>query len=308
MLQLKRILFPSDFSRCADQAFTHALYLAEQYKAELHMLHAIVLHEDDPHNPAHHFPDVKEIYGKLKEIANARMKLVIDDLTVRELKIKHAQVRGIASAPVILDYADENKIDFIVMGTHGRRGVGLVLLGSVAEEIIRLSACPVLTIREQKKPKSIEAIEQILVPVDFSGHSRKALSYAKEIAAAYDARLRLLHVVEKPLSPFFYAAEAPALFELSPKVEKKSSQALENLFREAGGPEVSADFVVMEGRAARDIIRDAKESEADLIVIATHGLTGIELFFMGSVTEKVVRRSPCPVLTVKVYGKNLIEQ
>ena len=73
MIQLRKILFPTDFSPCADQALDHALHLAQQYQAELHMLHAIVLHEDDPHNPAHHFPNLNEIHKRLQDLAHEKM-------------------------------------------------------------------------------------------------------------------------------------------------------------------------------------------------------------------------------------------
>jgi len=104
MKQLKKILFPTDFSRCANQALSRAHSLAKQYGAELHMLHGIVLHEDDPHHPAHHFPDVDEIHARLKNSAEKQM-----DSTLTAygdgIQVVKAQDRGIGAAPVILDYA-----------------------------------------------------------------------------------------------------------------------------------------------------------------------------------------------------------
>ena len=307
MLRIEKVLYPTDFTRCAGQALTHALYLADAYRAELHMLHAIVLHEDDPHNPSHHFPDAKVVYEKLKEIANVRMKSVIDDLTVRELKIKRTQERGVAPGPVILDYAGEHDVDLIVMGTHGRRALGHMVLGSVAEEVVRFSKCPVLTVREQKKPKPIEAIEKVLVPIDFSDHAGKALSHAKVIAKRYEAKLHLLHVVEAIPNPYFYVGDHHSLYDLIPDIEEKSSLHMKKLFADTPGPEVPFEVSVIGGRATSDIVTFAKDEGTDLIVIATHGLTGLAHLFLGSVAERVVRRAPCPVLTVKPFGKSLVE-
>ncbi len=81
-------------------------------------------------------------------------------------------MRGFSTAPAILEYAKHNDIDLIVMGTHGRRGLGHLFLGSVAEEVVRLSSVPVLTVRERETPKPFEKMRRLLVPLDFSQHAR----------------------------------------------------------------------------------------------------------------------------------------
>ena len=305
MIQLKKILFPTDFSRCANQAFWRAIYLARKYQAELFMLHAIVLHDDDPHNAASLFPDIEDIHKKLKEIGHEKMDIVIESYHADDINIKKADERGIAPASVILEYTQENDIDLIVMGTHGRRGLGHLFLGSVAEEVVRLAKCPVLTIREIKDPEPAEELNRILVPIDFSDYARQALMNAKEIAAAYDARLQLLHVVEQTIHPSFYVSGKTSIFDLMPHIKVKSTEAMERMLKETKGPKVVADIHVIEGYAPRDIVKFAKSHETDLIVIATHGLMGIEHLLLGSVAEKVIRMAPCPVFTVKAFGKSL---
>jgi len=306
MKNLKKILIPTDFSRCAQQALPQALYLAEKYQAELHQLHAIVLHAEDPHNPAFHFPNLEEIHSRLKELASQKMLAELEAQQANLPTIQSVQMRGITAAAVILEYAQDNDIDLIVMGTHGRRGLEHLLLGSVAEEVIRLASCPVLTIREKKQAMPVEALKKILVPLDFSEYSQQALCYAKEIAIVFSARLQLLHVIEETIHPSFYASGINSIFKLMPDIKAKTTTAMQNLLKETAGPPVEADFNILEGRAARDIVQFAEENSSDLIVIATHGLTGIEHFLLGSVAEKVVRRAPCPVFTVKAFGKSLI--
>lgn len=306
MIGLKKILSPTDFFPCSDQALSHALFLARQYGAELHMLHAIVLHEDDPHHPAYHFMDVGEVYDHLKSLASAEMNAAVGGHKESGLDVTVVQERGISAADVILEYAAGQDIDLIVMGTHGRRGLGHLFLGSVAEEVVRLSPCPVLTIREREEPQKIEKIDRVLVPVDFSEHARSALRHAREIAAVYGAGLQLLHVIETALQPTFYTTGKTSAMELRPDIEDKSKEAMQKLFDEAAGPEVATDLHVVEGHAARDIVRFAEDTASDLIVIATHGLTGIRHLLLGSVTEKVVRTAPCPVFTVKAFGKSLV--
>lgn len=307
MIGLKKILYPTDFSRCARQAQDHALYLAGQFKAELYMLHAIVLLEDDPHNPAHHFPDPGEIHERLKTLASAKMTEALESHGKQDVRIVMEQERGISPAEVILEYAAKKDVDLVVMGTHGRRGLGHLFLGSVAEEVVRFSPCPVLTIRERKEPGQVHMVERILAPVDFSDHAKSAVSNAKEIAATYGAKVDLLHVIEEVVHPTFYGTGATSIVELRPTIIPKSKEVMERIFREAPGPEVEAEYHVVEGRASGDIIKFAEDHRSDLIVIATHGLSSVEHLLLGSVTEKVVRQAPCPVFTVKAFGKSLIK-
>lgn len=302
MLKIKRILWPTDFSRCAQQAFGHAVHLAREHNAELHVLHALVLLQDD----SHHLPNKEEINQQIKALASGRMTEALGALAAGDIKIKQAHVRGISTAPAILDYAKENDIDLIVMGTHGRRGLGHLFLGSVAEEAVRHAVCPVLTIREQQEPMPVDTMHRILVPVDFSAYSERALIHAKEIAASFDARLQVLHIIEEFIPPTFYMSTGAAAVTFSPELKAKTKEALLELLQDTDGPEVQADFYVLEGNAAHDIVDFAKEKKSDLIVIATHGRTGLEHLLMGSVTEKVVRRAPCPVFTVRTFGKSLV--
>ena len=132
------------------------------------------------------------------------------------------------------------------------------------------------------------------------------MRYAKQIAASYYARLQLLHVIEEVIHPSFYALEKLHGDAFALSVQQKAKESLEQFHEETKGPELTAEIHVIDGRAAADITECAKELASDLIVIATHGLTGIEHLLMGSVTEKVVRRASCPVFTVTVFGKNLI--
>jgi nucleotide-binding universal stress UspA family protein len=193
------------------------------------------------------------------------------------------------------------------MGTHGHRGLGHFLLGSVAEEIIRLARCPVLTVRERKEPRPRTDVSQVLVPVDFSEHSRTALTYAKEITQTYDAHLQLLHVIETPVFPSFYGTTGATLMEMSASIASQAKAQLESFMAKAKGPEVPGDLHVIEGHSGTDIVKFADRHSTDLIVIAIRGLSEIEELLVGSTTEKVVRRAACPVLTINAGGKSLVD-
>ena len=307
MIKLKKILFPTDFSRCADQALTHAVYLAEKFQAELHLLHVVTLFKDQPEVLiSKEFGETEAAIRKLEEKAEKEMEQVANTHGTEDMKITKSQLRAVSAAPAILNYASENDIELIVLGTHGRRGIEHLLLGSVAEEVVRMAYCPVFTVRESKIGKEIEKIENILVPVDFSDHSKKAISYAKEIASAYNAQLQLLHIIEETLHPAYSLSGKSSVFDLYPNIKEESRKQIEDMLRKSKGPEVSSEIFIKGGHAANDIIEFAKNNSSDLIVIATHGLSGIEHLLLGSVTEKVVRMAPCPVFTVKAFGKDLI--
>lgn len=308
MIQISKILLPTDFSPCAHQALTHALLLAEQFGAELTMLHALVLRSDDPYNPAYHFAEPDEIFRRLEEISHSEMAQLIEPHLGKELTIHEVEVRGLYPGPVIVDYAKDNDVDLIVMGTHGRRGPAHLLLGSVAEEVVRHAPCPVLTVRRSKEPRQVEAIERILVPVDFSESSKQSLALACDLARTYGARLELLHVVEELMQPGFYGpVEGVGPITDHAAVRERSRGALERLLSEVGGGELPSSARILFGRPGYEIVTFAEEQEVDLVVIATHGLTGLKRLLFGSVAEQVVRGAPCPVFTVKSFGRRLGE-
>ena len=125
--------------------------LAKQFDAELHLLHVVVLHQDDPHSLGQAFPGLEELHQRMEEAAASEMKRSIDGPRDAGLRVVEAQKRHVAAAPAILEYAEREDVDLIVLGTHGRRGLRRFLLGSVAEEVVRSAHCPVLTYREGKE-------------------------------------------------------------------------------------------------------------------------------------------------------------
>jgi nucleotide-binding universal stress UspA family protein len=308
MLTISRILYPTDFSKCAKHALPHTLHLAERHDAELHLLHAVVLHDADPDSAIHRLPNMEDLYQLLEAHADQQMKSTVRERG-KDLLVKHAQVRGISAAGAILDYASENDIDLIVMGTHGRRGLRRLLLGSVAEEIVRLAPCPVLTVpeREARAGLAADSVTQIVVPVDFSQHADLAIAYARELAALYKAQLHLMHVVDEVVYPEFYPPVMPSGTSMNDELQEQSETRLRDLATTFEDPGVGVNVYVRSGRAAPSITDFAEQLAADLIVIASHGLTGIRHMLLGSVTEQVVRRAPCSTLTVKSFGKQLIE-
>lgn len=301
MIRIQRILFPTDFSPSAEHAFDTALLLAREFEAELHMLHAVVLHDDDPHDPAHHFPEPDEIRRRLEELGEAAMAELVSASDDDDVEIHRLQRCGFDAASVILEYADESDADLIVMGTHGRRGPAHFLLGSVAERVVRHATTPTLTVRGGDASPS--TVGSILVPVDLSKESRSALLAARELAERYGARTHAAHVVLQPIYP---AYTLPAI-DLAGELKKRATAALGELVTETFGTEPGIDTsVVSAQRAAPEIIRIAQETNADLIVLATHGYGPVEHLFIGRTAERVVQMSPVPVLVLRSSGKSLL--
>jgi len=304
----KKILLPTDFSRSAEQALIHAVHLAKRYEAEIHLLNVIVFHDDDPFHPGQHMENSSDILNKLKQLGAEKLDEISTAYTApdQRYELKKVQQRGDSVDGTILKYAEEEDIDLIVMGTHGRRGMNQLVIGSIADKIVRLAPCPVMTVLEQKTIAH-ETIRQILVPIDFSNYSRLALTHAKKIAADYNARLQLLHVVQEVIRPtFYYASDHPPALQFTPQLAERATQAMQDMLEGTVGINPEAEFFVTEGHPRTEILDFADRHHSDLIVIATHGLSGFENLLLGSTTGMVVRRAKCPVFTVKAFGKHFI--
>ncbi|MDH3733748.1 MAG: universal stress protein [Gemmatimonadota bacterium] len=281
---MKRILFPTDLSEHADIALPHAINLAALEGGELHLLHVMTLH-----GPTSELMD--ELTGEDKA------REALDGLQTGESRVIRAVTRAVSPAPAILDYADVNDVDAIVMGCHGRRGFRRLMLGSVAEEVIRAGRWPVLTVR--KSPDALQATSnysRILAPVDFSTHTAKGVVAAADLARRFGARLDLLHVIDIPVLPEFYGPVMAPSLNLKQATDR-ASEKMKDL-AESLGTDIDIHTDIRTGGAVAQIL-EAAEGTADLIVIPTHGYTGWDRMLMGSVAEGILRRAECPVFALR---------
>lgn len=297
MSEIKRILMPTDFSHNANQALHYAIMLADTFGAEVTAFHVVTLFESDPNNPSHQFPEMSEVYDSMEKAANINMKQLLADHA--EVKIKYEVVRGISPAEDILNHAKTENFDLIVLGTHGRSGISRFLLGSATEKIIRHMPCPVMTIRYHSEMLIKPQLKRIVVPLDFSAYSKQALAYATAYASKFGASLYILHVIEEQLHPAYYVTGDVSIFKLIPDLREKSHTALQQFAGKEIPKNIEHSFHIREGRAHNEIVNFGEEQDADLIVITTHGLSGLDHLLIGSTTEKVVRKAKCPVLAVK---------
>lgn len=306
MLAIKRVLGATDFSPCGDAVLPTASRWAATFEARLHLLHVLEIHGRDPYNPGLALPQAEELNKSLETQGWSELEERRRRVASWGIGVDIAQRRGLTAAPVILEYAEESDIDLIVLCTHGRRGLRHFLLGSVAEEVVQRSDCPILTFRDGEAGPE-ELPQRILVPVDLSEHSASAVAHAKELAAASKAELQLLHVLLRPSFPVYYEAiGSPDAYYNAPELQKEAEAAMEGLYESCGGPPGPYSIHVAKGLAVEEILRFTRENSSDLLVIASHGLTGLSHLLLGSVAERVVRQAPCPVLTLKSFGRSLL--
>jgi nucleotide-binding universal stress UspA family protein len=304
MTEISRILVPTDFSVTSHEAFEYAKTLADRFDASIHLAHAF----QDPFTGG----PFAEMYAPLPVDLRDKLRADIERRLAEWLPpADRTRFRGtteIAYGPpakAIVEYARTLNPDLIVMGTHGRSGVPHLLLGSVAERVVREAPCPVLTVREHPP----RGIRRILVPTDFSATADAALDYALLVAARFGASLQLLHVLDDPfltegLAGEAYIAEAPRLRgamlrDAQTRLVKRVAP-LRNAAAWEGWPgQVRVEAEVLFGHGASTIAEYARVSGTDLVVIGTHGRTGVAHLLMGSVAERLVRTALCPVLAVR---------
>jgi nucleotide-binding universal stress UspA family protein len=282
MSLFRTVLYPTDFSACSEAARPLAFEFARHGEA-LHLLYV-----DHLFGSAAHAGDTRQ---RLKE-AGADAPIPVDIEVVRDL----------APGPAILHYAEHHDADLIVLGTHGRRGLSRLLLGSTAREVVQFAPCPVLTVRSDADDTGLPHLQggSLLVAVDFSDSSREALRQAVRLAETFDARIDLVHVIEDLFQPVGVGYTLRSVFEMEPDIESRLEEAL-HVFREEVAPD-SSRFGRMEVRAGiptRVLTEVAESFGSRLLVLGTKGLRGFDHLVMGSVAEAVVRTAPCPVLTVK---------
>ena len=142
-------------------------------------------------------------------------------------------------------------------------------------------------------------IHHILAPTDFSDYSKKAISDAFELARTFGATLSLLHVIEPPPYPIEGFAPSAVGADLLGDLEQQASTELAQVLPDAQEAKVEVTRAVAIGSPSQKIVETAEAEHVDLIVMATHGRTGLSHLLIGSVAERVVRTAPCPVLTIR---------
>lgn len=285
-----RILIPTDGSGCSEAAAQLGLELASRLKAEVTALYAL-----EPLTNVVMTPASVRYYVDLErdlELAGRQALAKIKEWAQAAGVTCHIQEGKGRAADVILELAPNH--DLIVMGTHGYSGLDRFLLGSVATRVLHKSPKPVLVVREGNKAG---AVQQILLPTDGSQPSLKALHHGLELAKALGASVTLLYALE---GMYHYLGPEATLYPVDDGLEASfkaiGQEALDQAMAAAKEAGVQAQAKLTAGKAVDRIVEEAKTHH--LVVMGTHGRTGLDRLLLGSVTEGVIRRSETPVLVV----------
>jgi len=297
---LEKILVPLDGSELSERALDPALELAQKVGGEVILLSVPVLkHMLAVHGEGYTIllpeESLKDSRRELTEYLHKLVKSRTDpDFTLR------LEVIDGDEASVIVDTAVAEDVDLIVMSTHGRSGFQKWLLGSITERVLHKTPCPVLIVR------SPQPISQILLPLDGSELAECALEPGFEIAKRLGCQVTLFTVLA------YYDLEREEMMEAGPghRLQEglftKQETYLQNVMqRYEQMLDIQIDVSLAKGPTARSIIDFADSQHADLIVMATHGRTGLRRWLYGSVTEKILRGAHCHMLVVRPPNSDL---
>ena len=294
MDRIRNIVVPTDFSLLSQAAAARAVTLAHLDEASIHLVHAVRL----PLIAAPYEVSVaaavwegvrRAAQEKLEEARKAIEEKGVSTVTV-ELSDSIDAVQAIEAA------AKAHAADLVVMGTHGHSGLERVFLGSVTERVLRTLDRPVLAVKGDVA-KAEEPITRILVAVDFSVHSDRAIEVAAGLAHSLAASVDVIHAFDLPADYNVYASTFGV--ELEQKIQAGASDRLESVRVRLSESGVRATLQSRRGHPSVVITEAAEQIGCQLIVMGTRGNTGLSHVLLGSVAERTLRTAPCSVLAVK---------
>ena len=274
----KRILFAADFSRQANKAFHYAVWWNRRFGGKLYSAHAI---------PAVYYAvDAGKIAPALRdsEIEIAHKKLQRYVARVQDKQFDHEEI--VASAvpkELIREMVESRHIDLVVMGSHGRGGLGKLTLGSVAESVLRHLNCPILICGPHCK-QNPSKLESIVLATRMSLGSLRPIEYAVAIAGQFKAQLTVTHILPHATKEI----EAPQMECAAAEIERAVPSATD----------LHPCYCVKHGNPAEQILRVAKERAADLIVMGVDEKGRVADHFPWTTISQVIRMARCPILTV----------
>ena len=275
-------------------AARHATNLAAVFDSEIHTLSVVNENVYDS-DLAVVDSTARKHREALEERAAEAVGTLEDLLNGTGLAYRTAVEEGVPSE-AIPAYAEEHEIRSISMGTHGRTGLDRLLVGSVTERVVRTSDVPVLTSRSA--PDEQSGYDDILLPTDGSEAASAAIDHGIALADRYDATIHALSVVDLSALAGSYDGDAavPGVIEI---LEEGSEQAVAEVAERCECHDVDVRTEVTQGTPYQAIGAYVEEGEINLVAMGTHGRTGLDRYLLGIVTERIVRTSEIPVLTVR---------
>ena len=266
--------------------------MAREVGAELVLVHAWYV---PPATFGGDYPMPTDLVQEIVDGAQRGLAAATNDaIRLGAPRVTSRVLHGVPWDQIVEIAREDPAVDLIVMGTHGRSGLARVLLGSVAEQVIRHAPCSVLAARA---PGGLEPFRKVLCPIDFSDDSRHALERAAELAAPGGAGIVLLHVIE----PAVVLSNPPMGENNLPAMDRRVTHELarwaSDLEKRVSVP-VSTEIRIGRPGVQTLGVLDA-DPTFDLVIMGSHGRTGIRRVLLGSVAEKVLRHAACPVLIAR---------
>lgn len=295
-----RILVPLDGSPFAERVLGYLRHVVNPRESELLLAHIS--------QPSRYYtvlvPDAMHTvdFSHWQQQAESYLKRKSEELTSEGYAVTTILSEG-DTASAICDVADAQDVDLIAMTTHGRSGIEKWVLGSVADRVVRSARQPVFLVRPQKEQARPRPLRRILVPLDGSGLAEKALPEATALAQRGKGELWLLQSVE---FPEYWGEEYAGMHALpsmlsTEEQEEAARSYLLQVAEDVTRQKIPVQIVVTTGHAASVISDVVADNDIDLIVMSTHGRSGLSRWVFGSVAEKVVRLAQCPVLLIRAH-------
>ena len=286
------ILVPTDGSAGADVSIDHALELGQTYGATMHALYVV----DTGAEPTGLAGDDRDaLYAPSERAGREATIQITDQAEAHDLQAAREVREGVPHR-TILEYADEQAVDMIVMGTHGRTGADRARLGSTTERVLALADVPVLSVRatdDGDTPAASGPYDRIVIPTDGSDAAERAAESALEIAEKYDADVHTVYVVD---TTTYDLEDSPR--SIIGLLKEGGQNATETIAEMARDRDLKATTEVRRGVPAEELLEYVSSVDVDLIAMGTRGRAIGSGRLLGSTTARVVRRSPVPVLTV----------
>ena len=297
-VEFKRILCATDLSDFSNTAVYYGVALARVFDAKVHLCHVIDLPVISVHGESFTYPpDYVESMQRsgFRQFEELMAPLSID-------WEPHMETGAIA--PTIARLAGTIGADLVIVATHGRSGLKRLFLGSVTEQLIRTVRCPFLIVTPPEKEISRDTIDRfrvkrILVGCDFSKDSARAVSFGFSLAQEFQSALHLLHVIE----PFAYEDALmpdPMSADVQIDLNAHLNRKLEGLVPEESRNWCDVTTACLAGKPFDELIKYGVLHAVDLMILGIRGHGLVETLFLGSTTDRVIRRATCPVLTVGV--------
>lgn len=292
-MSLNQLLVATDLSSSSLHAVDRGFLIASRVGAKYAVLHALGL---DALAPLREYlgADASAVSQRISDAMQTEITRILEDLSRNRGISAHLELVAAKAATAIPNYADSINADLILVGAHGKGFLQRFLLGSTVSRLLRTSKWPLLVVKEPCRA----SYRRILVAVDFSLASVRAIQLAKEVSA--DADLVLLHVFDVPFEGKLRIAGVSddVIHRYRIEARERALKQLHETARAAGVAVSDYAAVVLHGDANRRILMEEEERDCDLIVMGKHGTNVTEELLLGSVTKQVLAESRSDVLVV----------